>query len=551
MPRRYGVANPSGNTAGQGRFASIPRAEIPRSVFNRSCGRKSTFDAGYLVPIFVDEALPGDTMTLRCNGFGRLATPIFPLMDNLYMDFFFFAVPNRLVWANWNKFNGEQANPGDTTDYEVPQMTSAIHAVGSLADYFGLPAEAGLGITFNSLHHRAYNLIWNEWFRDENLQDSVVVDTDDGPDDPTDYVILKRGKRHDYFTSALPFPQKGDPVLLPLGSSAPLIGAPDIASLTVTGSGAPTFLAGGVTIEGSGTGSILQGSGAVGSGADLTWNNPNLDVGGGATLLSAVTADLSAATAATINQIREAFQVQRLLERDARGGSRYTEIIRSHFGVISPDARLQRPEYLGGGSTRINVHPVARTVGTSSGAGVAPVAELGGFGTWSQGGVGFNKSFTEHCVIIGLVNVRADLNYQQGMPRMFSRRTRFDFFWPALAHLGEQAILNKEIYYQADPSAANEEVFGYQERYAEYRYKPSEITGQFRSTFSTPLDQWHLGLEFSALPELNDVFIEDDPPIARVIAVPTKPHMLADFWFDFKHARPMPTFSVPGMIDHF
>ena len=521
------VSKRSGVTAGQHSFAQIPSANIERSVFNRSSGLKTTFDASYLIPIFVDEALPGDTLTLRTASFARMATPIFPVMDNMWMDLFFFAVPNRLLWDNWQKFNGEQTDPGDSTDFLVPQMNETPAEL-SLSDYMGIPTKEDL--TFNSLHHRAYNFIWNEWFRDENLQDSLVVDTGNGPDTYTDYVLKKRGKRHDYFTSCLPFPQKGDAVELPLGVSAPVV---------ATGDGVPHFdfnTDTDRTLQSYATDHTMyaQPDLTVVPLTDMEWRDTKLE------------ADLSSATSATINQIREAFQIQRLLERDARGGSRYTEIVRSHFGVVSPDQRLQRPEYLGGGSTRVNVNPVAQTGVTSTEQGVGSLAA---FVTASIDGVGFMKSFTEHCVIIGLANVRADINYQQGLNRMWTRQTRFDFYWPALAHLGEQAVLNQEIF--ADGSANDVLTFGYQERYAEYRYKPSMVTGLMRSNAVASLDSWHLALDFGALPVLNDTFIQDAAPINRVVSVQTEPDYIADFFFDYKCARPMPTFSVPGMIDHF
>jgi hypothetical protein len=516
---------PEGNMPSQMKheFSRVPKAEIQRSVFNRSHALKTTFDAGYLVPIFIDEALPGDTFTLNAQAFGRLATPINPLMDNIHVETFFFAVPHRLVWNNWEKFCGEQDNPGDSTDYLIP-TTTVNPTNGSLWDYFGIPT--GVNLTFNNLAGRAYNLIWNEWFRDENLQDSVVVDKGDGPDTATDYALLKRGKRHDYFTSCLPWPQKGDAVSLPLGTTAPVVRD---GNLRLEPAGQPA--------------NFLN----IQAGTNLAYlNGPAVASTQSASVVGGLVTDLSTATAATINELREAFQIQKLYERDARGGTRYTEIIQSHFGVTSPDARLQRPEYLGGGKDRLNIHPIAQTSSTDA---TSPQGNLSAFGTTGFGGHGFSKSFTEHSVIIGLINVYADLTYQQGLNRMFSRQDRWDYYWPALAHIGEQAVLNKEIYAQG--SAADNNVFGYQERYAEYRYKPSMITGQFRSNYAQSLDSWHLAQDFGALPALNASFIEENPPIDRVVAVPTAPDIIMDAYFNLTCARPMPTYSVPGLIDHF
>lgn len=513
-------------------FSVAPQAEIPRSSFDRSHGCKTTFDAGCLVPIFLDEALPGDTFNLKMTAFARLATPIHPFMDNLFMDTFFFAVPYRLVWANWQKFNGEQATPESSTEYAIPVMTSTAetgYLNGSLHDYFGIPTEIA-GLEHSALWHRAYNLIWNEWFRDENIQDSVVVDTDDADSDPDDYVLLRRGKRYDYFTSCLPWPQKGTAVDLPLGTSAPIDRVSDATYWKVYLTG--TDDAADANLSASGGNLVRDGSPDVGV---------SLDPNGG------LVADLSDATAATINQLREAFQIQKLYERDARGGTRYVEIIRSHFGVVSPDARLQRPEYLGGGSSPIVVNPIPQTSSTDV---TTPQGNLAAFGTSTLSNHGFTKSFTEHCLIIGLVSVRADLNYQQGLNRMFSRSTRWDFYWPALSHIGEQAVLNKEIYVQATED--DEDVFGYQERFAEYRYKPSIITGQFRSNFATTLHSWHLAQDFDALPELSPAFIVENPPVDRVKALSASyPDFLFDSWFNLKCARPMPVYSIPGLVDHF
>ncbi|WP_287787402.1 major capsid protein [Megamonas sp.] len=514
-------------------FSQIPRADIQRSSFNRSHGYKTTLDSGYLVPFFVDEVLPGDTFNLKATLFGRLSTPAVPFMDNMYLETFFFFVPNRLVWDNWQKFNGEQKNPGDSTDFLIPTLEAGTHEVGSIADYFGIPTGVQLD-KINALPFRAYNLIYNEWFRDENLQDSLEVPTGDGPDPINKYNLVRRGKRHDYFTSCLPWPQKGPGVELPLGTTANLNG-----TLSVPG--------------GSYTLSVNNNGNSLSHNPNWTWQNgssvnPTITVPTNSIDMSksGVTVDLSSATAITINSLRQAFQLQKLYERDARGGTRYTEILRAHFGVISPDARLQRPEYLGGSSTRININPVQQTSATNT---TSPQGNLAAYGVLGDKVNGFTKSFVEHGYIIGLVNVRADLTYQQGLNRMWSRQTRFDYYWPALAHLGEQAVLNKEIYAQG--TADDNKVFGYQERWAEYRYFPSQITGKFRSTYAQSLDVWHLAQEFAELPKLNAEFIVDNPPVVRVLAVQNEPQILLDCYFSLSCVRPMPIYSVPGLVDHF
>lgn len=534
----------------QGHFSQVPNVTIGRSKFNRSHVLKTTFDEGKLIPIFVDEVLPGDSFKLKVTTFTRMATPIFPVMDNLYLETFFFFVPMRLIWDNFQKFMGEQENPGDSTDYLIPSITfkSGVE-VGSIHDYFGIPTGIN-NISFNILPHRAYWLIWNEWFRDENLQDSVPIykgdagkiwDPDSSPvNGITPSRCAPRGKRYDYFSSCLPWPEKGPGVEIPIGSTASVVA--DGPLNFDFGSAASSVHVG-----------QLYGT-PIGSSNDYPYPNLPTNVSAistsnglkPATYKSGLSVDLSSATAATINSLRQAFQLQRYYEKDARGGTRYIEKIKSHFGVTSPDARLQRPEYLGGHSDRININPVVQTSSTDS---TSPQGNLSAFGVSGARYHGFSKSFVEHGYIIGLANVRADLTYQQGLNRMWSRKTVLDFYWPSFAHLGEQAVLNKEIFAQG--TAQDDEVFGYQERYGEYRYKPSMITGKFRSTYAQSLDAWHFSQKFENLPTLSNQFIQDHPPISRCLAVPTEPHFLMDAFFNLKCVRPMPLFGTPGLIDHF
>lgn len=520
------------NSPMQYQFSRVPTVDTPRSSFDRTHTHKTTFNAGELIPFYIDEALPGDTFNCNATLFGRMATPINPIMDNICLDTHFFAVPKRLVWDNFQKFMGEQENPDDTTDYIVPQLVddnATGFIEGGLEDYFGLPtSNQATGLSVSALWHRAYNLIWNEWFRDQNLQDSVAVPKGDGPDNLSDgdYSILKRAKRHDYFTSALPWPQKGPGVELPLGTTAPVFATTNDN----------THIVG------------VKDSDDVTKQLNVTTNG-FLKLANGSTD-AVLEADLSSASAATINSLRQAFQLQRLAEKDARGGTRYTEIVRSHFNVTSPDARLQRPEFLGGSTTRLQVNAVAATARHAANTiANRHIGDLGAYGVFAGEGQGFTKSFTEHTIIIGLVSARADVNYQQGINRMFSRRTKYDYYWPSLAHLGEQEVKVKELYAQG--TAEDEETFGYQERWSEYRYYPNKITGKMRSDATGSLDLWHLAQEFADKPLLNSTFIEENPPIDRVVATPEEPDFIMDSHIQVRTARPMPTYSVPGLIDHF
>lgn len=563
------------------RFSDAPAMYMRRTKFDRSHVYKTTFNSGKLIPVFVDEVLPGDTTRMSVNYFARLATPIKPIMDNIYLDWFFFFVPNRLVWEHWQNFCFEQEDPDDNTDYVIPTVSATGNSdngyVGSLWDYFGLPVNTSGNLSgISALPFRAVYLIWNEWFRDENLQKSVkiqkgdtneVLDSSRASDQPSwvfssGTTIVKglacppRDKRHDYFTSALPWTQKGPGVSIGLAGTATLVDPSPVSGYIVQQSDANLGAAqlsrdGGVHNVFTGSGSLdYQGgysTSIVGHSINGSGTSTATALSGSSWLSKSAYANLDSSSIFTINSLRTAFQMQKFYERLARGGSRYTEVLRSFFGVVSPDARLQRPEFLGSFTKMVMVNPIAQTSATDT---TSPQGNLSAYGVTASNFHGFTKSFVEHGYIIGFVCARADLTYQQGINKMWLRSTVYDFYWPTFAHLGEQAIELREIYAQG--TAADTTVFGYQERYAEYRYKPSQITGKFRSSVTGGnLDVWHLSQFFSNAPTLNEEFITENPPIKRIIAVQDEPEFLLDIGFRYTTVRPMPMFGTPGLVDHF
>ncbi|QCQ85042.1 major capsid protein [Blackfly microvirus SF02] len=533
-------------------FAMVPRNDVPRSSFLMEKKYMTTFDASALIPIFVEEVLPGDTFNVQATLFARLSTPILPIMDNLILESFFFFVPNRLTWSNWKKFMGEQDAPGDSISFQIPQTVCPVGGwtIGSIADYMGLPTVGQVGgantVTHSCLPMRAYALIYNAWFRDENLCAPYGVSTGDGPDVPAAWGNpTPRGKRFDYFTSCLPFVQKGVAVQIPVSGNATVKTS---AAELITGGGPYSPMA----LRTSGGGVPLTGGfnmrSAGGAGGGMNESTVANATGANSVIPTNLYADLTTGTIGTINQLRQSVAIQQLLERDARGGTRYTEILQSQFGVTPQDARLQRPEYLGGGSTPVNISEIPQTSATGLTGATTPLGSLAAKGTLVGHGHGFTSSFAEHGYVLGIIAVRADLTYQQGLRRHWSRLTRYDFYTPVFANLGEQSVLNKEIF--CDGGANDALVFGYLPRWDEYRFNPSEITGLFRSTAAATIDIWHLAQKFAAVPTLNTTFIQEAVPLSRVLAVGAAANgkqFILDAFFRIKAARPLPMYSNPGL----
>lgn len=509
------------------RAGITPGSQIPRSLFKRPSGNKLTFDAGYLIPIFIDECLPGDVHKMKATGFARLSTPVFPVMDNMFLDIHTLCIPIRVLWDNFVKFMGEQTDPGDSITYVMPKIGQHTPVAESLSDYLGLPLSYVDEVA--ALFFRFYHKAWNDLYRDENLQDSVYEYTGDVDVSVTNYSLLRRGKRKDYFTSLLPWPQKGDSVELPLGTVAPIEG---IGTATTS----PTHTGLMAVKETGGVSRDYAFGTDVTSATNRTWMEFDGDPG-----YPKVYADLSEATAATINQFRQAFQIQKLLEKDARTGTRYPEVVRGHFDVVVPDFRTQRTEIIQVSSHPIVISPIAQT----SESGSSPQGNLAAMGTVSARH-SWSKGFVEHSLVMMLASVRADLTYQQGTERHWYRNTRYDYYWPSLAQIGEQAVYTREIY---NSGPTNDDVLGYGPRYDEYRGKLSKICGKFRSDYATSLDAWHLSEDFAAAPLLNDTFIQSNPPVDRVVAVPSEPHFISDWYFDLESIRPMPLHGVPGLLD--
>lgn len=542
----------------------LPHADISRSTFDRSHSVKLSFNVGDLIPFYVDEVLPGDSFDVQTSKVVRMQSLITPIMDNIYLDTYYFFVPNRLVWDHWRQFNGENTESAwlPATEYEIPQITAPAGTgwnVGTIADYMGIPTGVA-GLSVNALPFRAYSLICNEWFRDENLTDPLLTPTDDSTvagvntgnyitDVAKGGLPFKAAKYHDYFTSCLPAPQKGPDVTIPVGTLQPFpVYSTNTQHGVVPPSGISASLRGSLSaLDGTTSSVSYLTADKVGSG------NVATIPGFGGQLTGFVPSNLWAysdgsAAVATINQLRMAFQVQKLYEKDARGGTRYIEILKAHFGVTSPDARLQRPEYLGGNRIPINVNQIVQQSQTTD---QSPQGNPVGLSLTTDRNNDFRKSFVEHGFVIGLMVARYDHTYSQGIERFWSRRDRFDYYWPVFANIGEQAVKNKEIFAQG--TAVDDEVFGYQEAWADYRYKPNRVVGEMRPGVPNTLASWHLADDYDDLPSLSDAWIrEDSSTVNRVIAVSDRVanQMFADVYIKCRATRPMPMYSLPGLIDH-
>lgn len=548
-------------------FALNPTSiDMSRSTFDRNHTVKLSFNAGDVIPFYVDEVLPGDTHQVRTSKVIRMPSLITPVMDNIVLDTFFFFVPSRLCWDHWKEFMGENTQSAwiPTTDYTIPQITapSGGWKVGTIADYFGIPTGVE-NISVSALPFRAYALIMNEWFRDQNLTDPLNIDTGDSTVtgvNTGDYVKdvakgglpFKASKFHDYFTSALPSPQKGPSVGISVDGVFPVTTSANDASGYVVRDPNPTGLRGsfGAPWTSVTPYMVYAQKGDEPGALHDSFVPTNLVVDTSIPFISEqgeiVT---SSGFGFSINELRTAFQIQKFYEKQARGGSRYIEVLKSHFGVTSPDARLQRPEYLGGNRIPIMVNQVVQNSGTQDGS--TPQGNTAAYSLTSDSHGEFIKSFTEHGFVIGLMVARYDHSYQQGIEKMWSRKTMFDYYWPVFANLGEQAILNKEIFAQG--TSEDEEVFGYQEAWADYRYKPSKVVGQMRSQYAQSLDSWHLGDDYSTLPTLSDEWIREDPGnIDRIIAVSSEVahQFFGDVYVENRATRVMPMYSIPGLIDH-
>lgn len=550
------------NRNSDGRFATVPRVNIQRARFKRDFKCPTTINEGDLVPIYVDEVLPGDTISLRLNGLIRMSTPLYPVMDTCYLDTYAFFVPNRLLWKHWENLMGQNDNTfwEQTTEYSVPMVDAPTNGwnVGTIADYMGIPVGVK-GIKVNAMPFRAYAKIWNEWFRDENLQQPVTCSDDDAyqsgsnsSGDPTDPerggLPLKVAKYHDYFTSCLPEPQKGDASTLPVSLAQD---APVFTASTPTVTGKQNALMWRLGTNGNKISSSKDGNGLSIDNTDNygTYVGSNYSGEQGGESNKIYPANLYAAvdvkSAITINDLRNAIAIQHILEADARGGTRYTEILSHEFGVNSPDARLQRSEYLGGGRIPININQVIQSSGTTS---TSPQGNTAAYSLTTTQSKMCSYSATEHGYIMVLAAIRVEHSYQQGLARMWSRKNRLDFYHPMLANLGEMAVLNKEIFAQG--TTKDDEVFGYQEPWADYRYHPNMITGEMRSKYAQTLDAWHYGDYYETLPTLSDEWIREPKNLVdRTLAVQSQNahQFICDFYFNQTWTRPMPIYGVPGL----